>query len=108
MNFLKKHILLFTIVSIAFLVSCSKTEQNPILAIIDNGSVLYTEYLDHYLRSAQYKPEKFPTVENLKEIVELKAIEKMAVTEALSVGIDKDSSYLSIVKNNERRLLFQK
>ncbi|RLD65475.1 MAG: hypothetical protein DRI84_06750 [Bacteroidetes bacterium] len=108
MNFFKKHILLFTIVSIAFLVSCSKTEQNPVLAVIDDGSVLYNEYVDHYLLSTQYKPDKFPTVENLKEIVELKAIEKMAVHEAYEEGIDKDSAYISIVNRNTRRLLFQK
>ena len=96
------------IVSMMSIVSCSNSNQDPVLAVINNGSVLYSEYLGHYLLSTQYKPDKFPTVENLKEIVELKAIEKMAVEEALSVGIDKDSSYISIVNNNERRLLYQK
>lgn len=108
MNFLKKHILLLILVSITHLVSCSRTEQNPILAVIDNGSVLYSEYVAHFLLSTQYKPDKFPTVENLKEIVELKAIEKMAVQEAYDEGIDKDSSYLSILTSNTRRLLYQK
>jgi len=110
MNFKKYFFISVTIgiVSTMSFVSCSKSNQDPVLAVIDNGSVFYSEYLEHYLRSSQYKPEKFPTVENLKEIVELKAIEKMAVIEALSVGIDKDSTYNSIVANNERRLLYQK
>lgn len=108
MNFLKKHILLLILVSITHLVSCSKTEQDPVLAIVDNGSVLYSEYVTHFLLSTQYKPDKFPTIENLKEIVELKAIEKMALQEAYDEGIDKDSSYLSILTSNTRRLLYQK
>jgi len=106
---IKLHFLIFVgIAVIISITSCSKNDQNLILAKFDNGTVSYKEYLNHYLLSTQYKPNKFPTLENLKEIVELKAIEKMAVQEALEQGIDKDSTYLNIVKNNERRLLFQK
>lgn len=106
---IKLQLLIFTgIAALISMVSCSITDQNPELAVFDNGTVNYKEYLDHYLLSTKYKPEKFPTVENLKKIVRLKAIEKMAVQEALEQGIDKDSSYISIVNNNERRLLFQK
>ncbi len=103
------HFLIFIGIAIVLsIASCSKTDQNFVLAKFDNGTVNYKEYLDHYLLSTQYKPDKFPTIENLKEIVELKAIEKMAVQEALEQNIDKDSTYLTIVRNNERRLLFQK
>ncbi len=98
----------FTILFLSyFLYSCSNQEKNQILAVIDNGSVVYSEYKDHYLLSTQYKPDKLPTEENLREIVELKAIEKMALQEALVERIDEDSMYISIVNNNERRLLFQ-
>lgn len=102
------RITLSGIVLLFLISSCSKTKEDPILATIDNGSVLHHEYLDYFLRSSQYKPDKFPTIENIKEIVELKAIEKMAVQEAYVEGIDKDSSYLSILTSNTRRLLYQK
>ncbi|MEN8193116.1 MAG: peptidylprolyl isomerase [Bacteroidota bacterium] len=105
----KKNLLLvFGIISLLLFISCTDSSKNHELALFDDGRVLYNEYLEHFLLSAKYKPDKFPTVENLKEIVELKAIEKMAVQEALVEGIDKDSAYISIVNNNERRLLYQK
>ncbi len=78
------------------------------LAEFAGGNVMVDEYLDHYLLSTQYKPEKLPTEENLIEIVEQKAFEKMSVTEAMDAGIDKDSLYNNILDNNNRRLLFQK
>jgi len=105
---LKISVFISSVIVLLLVSSCSKTDQDPTLATIDNGSVKYSEYVEFFLRSAQYKPDKFPTVENLKEIVELKAIEKMAVQEAYIEGIDKDSTYLNIVKNNTRRLLYQK
>ena len=43
----------------------------------------------------------------LKVLSEKKNKDK-ALKEALSVGIDKDSSYISKAKNNERRILYQK
>lgn len=90
-----------------FLYTCSNPDEEQVLAVFDNGSVLYSEYLDHYLLSNQYKPDKLPTEENLKEIVLNKALEKMSVQEASSINIEKDSLYIQIVENNERRLLFQ-
>lgn len=110
MNLKNKLHVLFTVglVTTLLFVSCSNSEQNPELAVFDDGSVHYSEYLDHYLLSTQYKPEKLPTEDNLKEIVELKAIEKIALYEAFEEEIDKDSAYIIIVNNNERRLLYQK
>ncbi len=108
MNIERNKIILITTLLILLISSCSKTIENPTLATIEDGSVSHNEYLEYFLRSVQYKPDKFPTIENLKEIVELKAIEKIAVKEAYIEEIDKDSSYLSIVKSNTRRLLYQK
>ncbi|MFZ1290236.1 MAG: peptidylprolyl isomerase [Melioribacteraceae bacterium] len=87
--------------------SCSPKNENIILAEFNDGNVLQNEYIDHYLLSTQYKPEKLPTQENLEEIVLNKALEKISVQEALERNIDKDSIYLNIISNNERRLLYQ-
>lgn len=106
MNFRKTYTIL-TITLLLTIISCSDGDSNLELAVFDNGNVLFTDYVDHYLLSTQYKPKKFPTEQNLEEIVELKAIEKMAVIEALAQGVDQDSAYLSIAANNERRLLYQ-
>jgi parvulin-like peptidyl-prolyl isomerase len=88
--------------------SCSKSDKNPTLAVIDNDVVSFNEYVEHFLLSTQYKPDAQPTIDNLIKIVNQKAIEKMAVLEAYEEGIDKDSSYLKLVSRNERRLLYQK
>ena len=106
MNFRKTYTIL-TITLLLTIISCSDGDSNLELAVFDNGNVLFADYVDHYLLSTQYKPKKFPTEQNLEEIVELKAIEKMAVIEALAQGVDQDSAYLSIAANNERRLLYQ-
>ena len=99
LNFVLLCILLF---------SCAKTENNLELGTFENGAVYFDEYLDHYLLSTKYKPDQFPTEKNLKEIVLLKANEKMGLLEAISEGIENDSLYINIVNNNERRLLYQK
>ena len=104
----KFYKILITVVVLSLSVSCSKVNNNLELAVFNNGAVQYEDYLEHFLLSTKYKPDEFPTESNLKDIVELKAIEKMALKEALSESIDKDSSYISIVENNSRRLLYQK
>jgi len=85
---------------------CGKKEQNPVLAKFDGGTVLENEYVDHYLLSTKYKPEVFPTEENLKEIVTKKALEKMAVKEALAKGLDKDSTYQETVRRQTSKIVF--
>ncbi len=90
-----------------FLFGCSESKENSELASFKNGHVLTNEYIDHFLLSSKYKPDKLPTEENLKEIVLKKALEKMAVQEAESMNIDKDSLYQYVIQNNERRLLYQ-
>jgi parvulin-like peptidyl-prolyl isomerase len=88
--------------------ACSSDDQNFELASFNDGNIVFKEYLDHYLLSKQYKPDEFPTVENLKEIVLNKAMEKISIPEALAQGIDKDSLYITVQTNNERRILYQK
>lgn len=88
--------------------SCSSDDQELQLASFSEGNIVFDEYLDHYLLSKQYKPDEFPTEENLKEIVSNKALEKMSIPEALNKGIDEDSLYVNVLRNNERRILFQK
>jgi len=86
--------------------SCSEKEQNPPLAKFKGDSVSQNEYIDHYLLSTQYKPTKFPSEDNLKEIVVLKAMEKIALIEAKARKLDNDSTYREITARNEARILF--
>jgi PPIC-type PPIASE domain len=105
-NFISKYSTFLLISFVLF--SCSNQDKNLELASFENDHVYQSEYIDHYLLSTQYKPDKLPTAENLKEIVLNKALEKMSVQEAISINIEKDSLYILITENNERRLLFQK
>ncbi|MBK7106990.1 MAG: peptidylprolyl isomerase [Ignavibacteriae bacterium] len=100
---------IFFIIPIAIFIfwNCSSNNENLVLAEFTGGNVLQNEYIDHYLLSTQYKPEKIPTQTNLEEIVSNKALEKISVLEALERNVDKDSIYLNIISNNERRLLYQ-
>ena len=88
--------------------SCTSDDKDLELATFTDGNIAFNEYLDHYLLSKQYKPDEFPTEENLKEIVLNKALEKISVPEALSMGIEKDSLFVTVSSNNERRILYQK
>jgi hypothetical protein len=99
----------FTFLFLSFLLfSCANSENDLELAVFENGAVHYNEYLEHFLLSTKYKPDELPTKNNLKEIVLLKANEKMGLQEALEQNIENDSLYINIVNNNERRLLYQK
>ena len=103
--------LILSIVTISITVGvldfgCGKKEQYPVLAKFDGGTVLENEYVDHYLLSTKYKPAVFPTEENLKDIVTKKALEKIAVKEALAKGLDKDSLYQETVRRQERKVVF--
>ena len=86
---------------------CAKTE-GPVLAKFDQGTVLESEYIDHFLLSTQYKPKVMPTEENLKEIVLRKALDKITVQEALARGLDKDSTLQAMVRNQGRKIVFYK
>ncbi len=97
------------LILLVLVLSCSGTnKQNSNLAIFNGGNVSQNEYIEHYLLSTKYKPNKLPTEKNLKEIVLKKALEKIAVKEALEKNVDKDSLYKSIIESNARRLLSQK
>ncbi len=85
---------------------CGKKEPNPVLAKFDGGVVRENDYVDHYLLSTKYKPEVFPTEENLKDIVTKKALERIAVKEALAKGLDKDSTYQETVRSQARKIVF--
>ncbi|MBN1352024.1 peptidylprolyl isomerase [candidate division KSB1 bacterium] len=87
-------------------VSCTRKAEGPVLAKFNGGVVTQAEYIDHYLLSAQYKPDKFPTEENLKEILVIKAMEKMTILEAKERKLDLDSSYSVLTEKNETRILF--
>jgi foldase protein PrsA len=105
--FMKITILLIFITLIFY--SCSKTDSsNSDLASFKGGTIHQSEYVEHYLLSTKYKPEKLPTEENLKEIVLRKSLEKIAVIEAKSQKLEQDSLYQHIIRSNERRLLSQK
>ncbi|MBK7979194.1 MAG: peptidylprolyl isomerase [Ignavibacteriae bacterium] len=103
---LLKNILIL-IISVFSFWSCLSKNENPQLAEFENGNVLQSEYIEHFLLSTKFKPDQQPTIENLQEIVSNKALEKISVIEALSKNIDKDSTYLSIIENNQRRLYYQ-
>lgn len=93
------------LVILVLIASCQKVE-NPVLGKMDGNVVLEKEYVDHYLLSTQYKPDVFPTEENLKDIVTLKALDKMALSEAQNLHLAQDSSYLAMVFKNENRLIY--
>ncbi len=101
-----KKILLLLIVLIIGMSGCGDKRKNAVLAKFSGGEVTQNEYIDHYLLSTKYKPDRFPTPENLEEIITLKAMEKLSVLEAFECGLDNDSSYQEIAKKNENRLLF--
>lgn len=88
--------------------SCKTSPQNPPLAKFKGGAVLQSEYVDHFLASTLYKPDFIPTEENLREIVHRKAMEKMAVAEALAKNLDKDSTYQVALQNQSRKIVFYK
>lgn len=105
-NFSFKKLLLLLFVLCIGVLGCGDKKENVVLAKFTGGEVTQNEYIDHYLLSTKYKPDKFPTPENLEEIVTLKGMEKLSVLEAFELGLDSDSSYLEIATKNENRLLF--
>ncbi|MBN1482840.1 hypothetical protein EH223_13065 [candidate division KSB1 bacterium] len=86
---------------------CSKT-GDATLATFNGGSVQTDEYIDYFLSSTKYKKDVLPDEDNLKHIVTLKALEKMAVLEAVEQGFENDSLYQESIKNNLRKTLFFK
>ncbi|MBK8946216.1 MAG: peptidylprolyl isomerase [Ignavibacteriae bacterium] len=102
-----KNFLFISVIILMFFWNCTSNNQETVLAEFENGNVIQSEYIDHYLLSTKFKPEKLPTKENLEEIVVNKALEKISVQEAIFRNIEKDSIYINIIRNNERRLLYQ-
>jgi len=102
----KQNFLNVLVLAILTLIGGCQKAENPVLGKMDGNVVLEKEYVEHYLLSTQYKPDVFPTEENLKDIVTLKALDKMALSEAQSLQLDQDSSCQAMVFKNENRLLF--
>ncbi len=90
---------------VLFFSSCGRIGDST-LAIFDGGDVQTDEYIEYFLSSTKYKKDVMPDEENLKHIVALKAMEKMAVLEAIEQGIENDSLYIESVENNLRKTLF--
>jgi hypothetical protein len=88
-------------------ISCGQEVKVPVLAKFDAGVVTENEYVQHYLLSTQYKPNDWPTEENLVQIVTLKAMDKIATLEARTSGVEQDNMYQELVRRNEDRMLFQ-
>ncbi len=85
---------------------CGK-KNKEVIAEFDGGEVLKEEYLEKYLSSTRYKPDEIPTRENLKEIVQRQAYEKLIPTEARHLGLDSDSLYHALVDKNMQKILYQ-
>jgi foldase protein PrsA len=99
-------VVLLILLCILIIAVCDNETEIEILAKFNGGEVAQNEYLDHYLLSTQYKPDKFPSLDNLKEIVTLKAMEKLTVLEAYEMGLDKDTSYQEITEKNINRIIY--
>ncbi len=97
----------FFLIFIALAANCDKG-AGPRLVKFDGGTVLESEYIERYLLSTQYKPNAWPTEENLKEIVQKKALDKIFVLEAMARGLDKDSTFQAMVRNQGRKIVFYK
>ncbi len=92
------------VLSLGIISSC-KDETN--LAEFRDGTIGQKEYIDHYLLSTLYKPEVMPSEENLREIVSLLAIKKMAVLEAKEQDIPNTKDYKEKLAESERKFLWQ-
>jgi parvulin-like peptidyl-prolyl isomerase len=105
---LNKYVL-FLIYFILFvtLSSCAKEKINPPLATFDHGIVSQNEYIDLYLYSTIYKPDVFPTEENLRELVDRLAIEKISLLQAEEENIDTTKAFNDTYARDERRILYQ-
>ena len=101
-----KIAVLLILIFILIITACDNKIENEVLANFVGGEVTQNEYIGHYLLSTQYKPDKFPSIDNLREIVTLKAMEKLTVLEAFEIGLDKDSSYQEIAEKNVNRIIY--
>jgi len=88
--------------------ACGNGDKNPPLAVFSGGQVFQDEYIDHYLLSTKYKPDAMPDEKKLRDIVTQKAVEKMAVLEALSRNVHLDTVYQEMLARNRDRILFYK
>ncbi len=103
---IRKLVVMLILIFILIFAACHNKIETEVLANFTGGEVTQNEYIDHYLLSTQYKPDKLPSPDNLKEIVSLKAMEKLAVLEAFKIGLDKDSSYQEIAEKNVNRIIY--
>ncbi|MBN1559861.1 peptidylprolyl isomerase [candidate division KSB1 bacterium] len=106
----QRYIKIFLFLSAIVLLSnhCSQKSDSSALATFKGGDVRTNEYVDYFLSSTRYKPDVLPDEANLQEVVTLKALEKMAVLEAVAQGIEDDSLYIESIENNLRKTLFHK
>jgi hypothetical protein len=102
----RPSIVLIAFMVSAFFIHCDKSGKNPVLAKFDGGTVLESEYIDHFLLSTQYKPKVLPTEENLKEIVVKRALDKISVAEAVTGGLDQDTTFQTMVQNQGQKIVF--
>jgi hypothetical protein len=84
--------------------SCS---DNPYLAEFKGGNINQNEYINHFLLSTKYKPDVMPSEENLKEIVSLLCLKKMAILEAKDQGISGTEEFKEQMAVTKRKHLSQ-
>jgi hypothetical protein len=101
---IKFALLLFVLI---FLNACAEKVENPDLAQFTGGKIVQNEYIEYYLFSTLYKPEVMPTEDNLREIILLKAMEKMTVLEAQQTRIDTQMAYIQSCDHNEGQILYE-
>ncbi len=99
---------LFLIVTLLVVFSCCKSDEHSDLATFNGGSITPKEYVEHYLASTQFKPDKWPDEQNLRDIVRMQALMKISRAEAIARGYRSDSTYLATLRKNESRVLFTK
>jgi len=101
------HRILLLLAIIGFVVTyCSVGDQNPPLGKFDGGVVLENEYIDHFLLSTKHKPNVSPSEDNLRDVVFMQAMEKIAVQEALARGLDKEPEFNESLQNRVRKIVF--
>jgi hypothetical protein len=106
----QRYIYIFLFLSAIFLLQshCSHKGDSSVLATFKGGDIRINEYVDYFLSSTKYKPDVLPDEANLQDVVTLKALEKIAVLEAVAQGIQNDSLYIESTENNLRKTLFYK
>ena len=103
----KYHLLILNLLFFITLISCKQEKINPPLATFNGGEILQDEYIDLYLKSTIYKPDEFPTEENLKSLINRLAMEKIASLQAKKEIIDTTGAFSDTYTKDERKILYQ-